>query len=218
MNTKEKTFILSMVGKDIMNHKRAVLANAAHQSLVLELVEKYKLNLKHISEQIHMDHQRLVSLAAGTLDTITLTDYMKLLCFYCFKQTQPAASSITSAPVKEWQNWHEQGGMAPLSIYAKYTPLHKTSGMSGTQERYYLNDHFYLTKREYEVACALFNKNSTYKAIGKALGLSSRTIEYYITNLRTKFNASTRRELKRKLKPIFESDLNGGTSCGSTKK
>ncbi len=200
---------LTLLAKDLLNHKLTTQTNAAQQ-LLLDLMQHLALTLQQIAHETKVDLAKLDSLLAGHLDTITLTHYKKLLCFYCFKQTQAAPPQSAFAPAKEWHDWHERGGVAPLSIHAKYIPLRKTRGKHNDQARYYLNDALYLTLREFQVALALFNEACTYKAIGKKLELSARTVEYYVANLRIKFKAASRHELKRKLKPFLVNHIEKG--------
>lgn len=68
-------------------------------------------------------------------------------------------------------------------------------------KRYYLDDsrNVYLTLREAE--CAHFTElGMTMVAIADELGLSARTVEYYIANVKRKLNVSSKEELKAALK------------------
>ncbi len=56
-----------------------------------------------------------------------------------------------------------------------------------------------LTQREKQVCDHLVNGNSTYKGIGSSLGISPRTVEFYLNSLREKVGAPNKRALKRKL-------------------
>jgi len=192
---------------DIIQNSGAVLANAAHQSLVLELIQVYELSLKHISDQTQIDFHCLSSLAAGTLNSLTLSDYMKLLCFYCYQQAQQCSPDAKTACFPDLvRDASRLSGLRsvdkPLSIYAKCKPIKRIQ--EKRISRYYLNDTLYLTQREYEIARLLLDDKRTYKTMGKQLSLSVRTIEYYVANLRTKFNAKSRLELKEKIKLILQ--------------
>lgn len=56
-----------------------------------------------------------------------------------------------------------------------------------------------LTEREAECLKHILYGRS-YKHIGRSLGISPRTVEFYITNMRTKFNCTSRYDLIEKVR------------------
>jgi len=64
-------------------------------------------------------------------------------------------------------------------------------------ERYYLDSpyqHVYFTPQE--AACLFYcRKNSRYKMIARYLGISARTVEFYLKNMRRKLSCRTKKEL-----------------------
>ncbi len=62
------------------------------------------------------------------------------------------------------------------------------------------------SKRERECFLYLL-KGFTYKEIGKALGLSDRTIEAYLKNMRMKVGASSRKDLTEKVSKLIGWDM-----------
>lgn len=59
-------------------------------------------------------------------------------------------------------------------------------------------DHIYLTERQKQVLHYIIRGKSS-KEIGKALGLSYRTIQHYLDNIKLKFNVSTQADLINKV-------------------
>jgi len=62
------------------------------------------------------------------------------------------------------------------------------------------------SKRERECFLYLL-KGFTYKEIGEALGLSDRTIEVYVKNMRIKVGASSRKDLVEKITRLVGWDV-----------
>ncbi len=199
-SSKQK-LIASLLAKDLIQHSYTAPANGHEQTLLHDVMSEFNLALVDVAKATSISMTTLDAVAAGNLG-LDFANYTKLLRFYCFKQTQTvsAGSSDQAVLLKSWR------GLAgtPLSIHAKDAvktrPKHAAQG-----KRYYLShsQHLYLTQREYEMAKALLQSDCAYKTIGKALSLSARTVEYYVANLRTKFNAPSRQVLKARLKKIL---------------
>ncbi len=198
MITKEQKLKLSLLAKDLVTHSLAAPANAARQ-LLLDLTQTFELDLVQIAQETKIDLTQLTALGTGALDVITLSEYNRLLCFYCFRQTQ--ATPVTFHNLTLLKPWKDLTGQ-PLSIHAK-DELRK-HGERSKVKRFYVckKNHLYLTQRERDIALQLLKTGVTYKKIGAILGLSSRTVEFYIATIKQKFNVTSRYELKEKLKRI----------------
>ncbi len=64
-------------------------------------------------------------------------------------------------------------------------------------KRIFLGDHFpeiYLTRREAQCGLLLI-KGKSMVTIGKTLRLSTRTVEFYVQNIKNKLHCRTKREL-----------------------
>ncbi|WP_423064065.1 response regulator transcription factor [Candidiatus Paracoxiella cheracis] len=97
--------------------------------------------------------------------------------------------------MKELTRW-QSASKTPLGIHTRRPkdPVHRESAYG---KRYYFQidaNQIYFTQREMEVALLLL-QGLTYKGIGEVLGITGRTIECYITHLRTKLNCSNKKAL-----------------------
>jgi len=78
-------------------------------------------------------------------------------------------------------------------------PCPRTNTLTKISPGTSIND-IYFTKRQSEIINELL-KGKTSKEIGKILGLSNRTVEFYISNIKDKMNVNTKSQL---LEKIFE--------------
>lgn len=74
---------------------------------------------------------------------------------------------------------------------------HRREKSSLPRRHYYLNDHdksAYFTYREAQCMAQIM-RGKTIKASAQAIGLSPRTVEYYLKNMKAKFKCRTKSEL-----------------------
>ncbi len=82
----------------------------------------------------------------------------------------------------------------------------KAEGLIKKPQRYYLGTA-YLTTRE--IQCVkLLMKNKTMQAIGDSLGLSKRTIEFYMNNIRQRFSLNNRAQMIEYFKRLDKTGMN----------
>jgi len=97
------------------------------------------------------------------------------------------------SPEKQLESW------LPYHLSRKEAPREKKSNKL---KRYYIDKNHpnvYLTQREADCLWELLREN-TYKKIGNKLGISHRTVEYYIHNVQSKLKCRSKSELLRLLK------------------
>lgn len=88
----------------------------------------------------------------------------------------------------------------------KYNPEHTKNNTINRKKRTYLVHHpgIYLTARETECMTHLI-EGKTIKLTAASLGLSDRTVEYYLNNIKAKLQCRTKNELVSRLKNDLQS-------------
>ena len=82
----------------------------------------------------------------------------------------------------------------------------KAEGLIQKPQRYYLGSA-YLTTRERQCVNLLV-KNKTMQAIGDSLGLSKRTIEFYMKNIRQRFSLNNKAQMIEYFKRLDKTGVN----------
>ncbi len=200
---KEKQLQFSSLVENLLNQNGLTPVKVAHQDLLLELIHVYSFSIEQISKETSVKENCLSSLAAGTLDRITFSEYSRLLCFYCFMQTKrESAATNHERSLVMIQRWQDAVGSVPLGIYTKDKKI--TNHKKRFFHRYYVckKEGVYLTEQEHTLAYYFLNTDKTYKTIANDLSLSPRTVEYYVQNLKIKLGAKNKEVLKKKLRTI----------------
>lgn len=109
-------------------------------------------------------------------------------CFFAFIEPEQERDMKCQDPFYPDEDTHSQ-------IQAKRSKT--VSSRPAKNTRYYLGKRFghaYITAREADCVAELI-QGKTARDIGEALGLSKRSVEYYIDNARTRLDCSNRKTL-----------------------